>query len=136
MPVREYGGWRISSTKDELGRVIDDTEILMKRPDGQPCNVQNMYVGYYEAKGYVRADPLDFDDVIVMPLPKKLSRDKMRADKYLGEASKMSVKKLMKALDKDGVEYFEDAKKEDLISLWIGEQERQRKERMKSDVHL
>jgi len=58
-------GWKVKSTKDSNGNIVDDTPVLMKRPDGQPANIQTQYIEYYQKKGFVLIDdPLDIPDVV------------------------------------------------------------------------
>lgn len=89
----EVGNWKISKTSDSQGNLIDDTEVLMKRPDGQPCNIQAQYIDHYTKKGYKLVDDyLDFPDRIPATIPesKPVSRDALRAerDARLGQEKK------------------------------------------------
>ena len=80
-------GWSFTGSNDEQGRVVDDSEVLMVRPDGQPAPVQAQYVKYYEAKGFkIVDDPLDLADVIPASLqvekkPEKAELRKIRDEK-------------------------------------------------------
>jgi hypothetical protein len=81
----EVGNWRVTSTKDGHGRKVDDSPVLMRRPDGQPCEVQAQYVAYYKEKGFeVVNDPLEFDDVIPTKFdlkPKQKSKAELRKER-------------------------------------------------------
>ena len=77
----EGGVRRITKAISASGRPEDQTMMLFKRPDGQPASLPRRYRAYYERKGFVEADPLDFDDVIPAKIltPKKMTRPEMRA---------------------------------------------------------
>ena len=64
----EAGGWKTVSTNDSMGNTLDDTKVLMLRPDGLPGNVQKQYVEHYLRRGYTMIDdPLDLPDIIHAP---------------------------------------------------------------------
>jgi len=131
----DRSGWKITSTKNEHGAPISDREILMKRPDGQPCNVQEMYKEHYQGKGYVLADSLDFDDVIPTKQPtKKATKAEMRKLAYGRHANALKINVLKKELDLKDVEYSEDAKKPELVDLYIAVLDAERIERMKPNA--
>ena len=126
------GGWKVTSNKNEHGKAVDDSKVLMKRPDGQPCNVQAMYVDHYINKGYELADVLDFDDVIQTPQPgPKKTKVAMRLEAYTKKAEAMTVKELMKLLDQREVPYSEKPVKSELVDLYVTLVDSDRAERMK-----
>lgn len=75
----EGGGIKVISEANADATPIDDTKTLMKRPDGQPAEVPTKYLGYYENKGFVKANPLDFPDVIkAATVAPKMSKAEMK----------------------------------------------------------
>ena len=105
----------------------------MRRPDGQPGEVQEQYVSYYEQKGYSRANALDFDDVIPSKLiteqPK--SRKELREEMYRKQANAMTKASIMDDLSASRISYEEDMTKAELSKLLIELWDKQRKDKMK-----
>jgi len=99
-------GWSFQGTNDEQGREVDDSEVLMVRPDGQPAPVQAQYVNYYLNKGFkIVDDPLDLEDVIPASLqvekkPEKAELRKLRDEKRDKEEAELKAE-LQKKIDKE-----------------------------------
>jgi len=75
----EGGGIKVISEANADNTPIDDTKTLMRRPDGQPANVPTKYLGYYERKGFVKANPLDFpDEIKAATAAPKMSKKEMK----------------------------------------------------------
>ena len=99
-------GWSFQGTNDEQGREVDDSEVLMVRPDGQPAPVQAQYVNYYLNKGFkIVDDPLDLEDVIPASLqvekkPEKAELRRLRDEKRDKEEADLKAE-LKKKIDKE-----------------------------------
>ncbi len=129
----ERSGWRVTSNKNDRGERLSDTPVLMRRPDGQPGEVQEQYVSYYEQKGYSRANALDFDDVIPSKLitEKPKSRKELREEMYRKQANAMTKASIMDDLSASRISYEEDMTKAELSKLLIELWDKQRKDKMK-----
>jgi len=130
----DFSGWGIVRSGNKR-KAVDDSPVLMRRPDGQPCEVQAQYVKYYtDVKGFERVDdPLDFPDEIPATPPKKMSKAEMRKirDEQRERMRELAPKDTDKAADiklwliDRGVKVPDGASKSDMLELveeWVKKQ--------------
>jgi len=110
----EVGNWRVTKSIDAQGSEVDDSKVLMKRPDGQPCNVQAQYVPHYERKGFVVIDdPLVFDDIIA-PSIKKV-KPISKKEKRLKALHRKNLRGLKEILKNSNISYKDEETKDDIV---------------------